>query len=255
MPMQKPLNIFYTKTIWLLLCIVTGLVIIGARLFHLQIQKSAFFLERSKRNFTRYEIILPQRGNIIDTHGSIIATNRPVTALMWQGSGNKIISQKQHEHIHKIEELLEISLENNYKKIELAEKHFQKLVLLDDISFEQLSKIVEVFSHSTNIVTETRFKRFYPYKTIACHLLGYLGVIDNTYGGKTGIEKICEQSLRGTPGSLLRIINSIGSHLFEEEIEKTKIGQDIRTTLDLPLQQLAEQVFPPDITGIFILMD
>ena len=259
--MSKISIAFIQKKAWLLRITVLCLSIVTARLFYLQIHSGELFAHQSKKNFTRYETILSPRGNILDNNGAIIATNRPVTSIYWKGSGNKKLTDEQLKTIEILSQLLNTDFIEKQKEIQNAERHSKKYDLIIDASFEQLSKIAELFSNETNIVIETTFKRHYPYTTLACHLLGYLGHLDNdsdhpnTIGGKMGIEKMYEQDLRGKVGSLMRIINSMGNHIAEYEIEKTHEGYDIVTTIDLTLQKLAEEIFPLDQPGIFILMD
>src|ERR1700730_14876725 len=64
-------------------------------LFYLQVWHTHFFFHRSTKNFLRYEAINSLRGVILDCHGKQLATNRPVTSLIWHGSGNKTFSEEQ----------------------------------------------------------------------------------------------------------------------------------------------------------------
>ncbi len=259
--MSKVSSVFISKKNWLLQLSTLSLIIVSMRLFYLQIYLGESFTLQSNKNYTRYETLLSPRGNILDTHGSIIATNRPVTSIYWKGSGNKKLTTQQEETFLIINNLLDQSLIDKKQDIQRAERHSKKYTLIPDASFEQLSKIAEIFSNNPNISIETTFKRYYPHTTLACHLLGYLGHLDNEsdnssyIGGKMGIEKIYEKELRGKTGSLMRIVNSMGSHIAEKEMEKNHPGYDIITTLDLELQKIAEEVFPFDKPGIFILMD
>lgn len=229
--------------------------ILAGRLFHLQIRLGNQFTSQSKRNFTRYEQINSLRGNILDCCGKILATNRPVTDLYWQGTGHKRLTPGHIEDLKRLTELLGIPPFENYDEINRTERYVKKILLATDLSFEQLSKVIELFPDETNVKLITHFKRFYPYQSMASHILGYLAYMDTTCEGKTGIEKIFEETLRGKEGSIMRIINSIGTHLAEYEIEKTLQGKHIKTTLDLSLQKLAEESFPQDTSGCLILMD
>lgn len=251
-PAQKT---FYAKTRHIIRVASVALAIVIVRLFYLQVQMGEFFLEKSKNNFTRHESLLSLRGNILDRYGKILATNKPVTNIFWNGSGNAKLTEEQQKTIADIGLLLERPLEERIAPVTVAEKRFQKVALASDITFEQLSKIVERFSTDPNIKIETQFKRYYPYKSLASHLLGYLGYLGNSLGGKMGLEKLFEPTLRGKEGALTRIINSVGSLLAEYKTEDTFSGQDLHTTIDLSLQIIAERAFPEDKSGILILMD
>ncbi len=242
-------NLFLLKVCTLALCIIVG------RLFYLQINQGKTLFEQSKKNFTRTENLLSLRGNILDCRGNILATNKPITAVYWQGTGQKKLTQEQLNIIKQLGIVTKKDFTEKQSLITHTEKHFKKHLLATDVSFEQLSKIAELFSDEKNISIETKFKRLYPYKSIASHVLGYLGHLGPSYEGRMGLERLFEEQLRGKKGSLLRIINSVGTHLAEYETEETLSGKDITTTLDLSLQRIAERTFPEDRTGTLILMD
>lgn len=253
--MNKTHHLFSFKINFYIAGITIACAVLCIRLFHLQVHLGEDFSIKSKRNFTRYERTLSLRGNILDSSGTILATNRAVTDLYWQGSGKKRLTAEQKTIFETIEKVLGLSPLENYDPLNQTEKYSKKMLLSADLSFEQLSKIIELFPSHENIKLITHFKRFYPHNSLASHMLGYLGNLNSNYEGKTGIEKIFEETLRGRCGSIMRIINSIGAHLAEYEIEKTLQGDHITTTLDLSLQKIAEQVFPEGYSGSLIVMD
>lgn len=73
-------------------------LLIIARLVQLQIQESDIFFTRSQKNFLKIESVPPLRGNIIAHDGTLLATNRPVINVYWQGTG----SCQLHENNKKI---------------------------------------------------------------------------------------------------------------------------------------------------------
>ncbi len=253
--MNKTHRSFSLKISFCITSIAIACVVLLFRLFYLQISLGESFNAQSKRNFTRYEQTVSLRGNILDSTGSILATNRPVTDVYWQGSGQRRLDQEQLKRLEILKKIIPLPDFETYDELHRAERYLKKILLGSDLSFEQLSKIIELFPDDENIKLGTHFKRFYPYNSLASHMLGYLGHLNSQYEGKTGIEKIFEETLRGKEGSIMRIINSIGAHLAEIEIEKTLQGKHITTTLDLALQQIAEHVFPPAEAGVMILMD
>ena len=245
----------FNKKIMFLGCLVSMfiLLIIG-RLFYLQIQLTDHLLTRSEKNFLRKENTVSLRGNIFDAHGKLLATNRPVITIYWKGTGQRKLTPDQHNTIGDLQTILEKELLNN-ELLDTTERLRHKITLAEDISFEELSRVSEFFVGNPNILIESQSTRFYPHKKAASHLLGYLGYLDIDLGGKMGLEKMYEETLKGKKGKTLRVINSLGKHLTEEHIEDARAGKDIYTTLDLSLQKLVEQLFPKDHAGSFLLMD
>lgn len=237
------------------LTIILGLfflciIIICARLIHLQINLTNSFFQRSQKNFMRFEKIASPRGNILDSHGALLATNRPIVAMYWQGSGNKQLTTEQESALHFIEMIAEQPID--IPAALSAERLRKKIAIIEDLSGETLSRFAEQFPNHTNITFATTFKRFYPHGTIASHLLGYLCV---TYDeqGTMGLEKVLDQDLKGIPGELLRMINSTGKHLEEKTNKKKHLQAAISSPLYILKNNILQKLFFPPIMPVPLL--
>ncbi len=237
--------------------LVILLVIIG-RLIHLQVVLQQNLFSKSQKNFLRIETIPPLRGNILDRNNQLLATNRPTTNVVWQGTGNAKLDDSQMATLETLQVIIEKPLLENEQMlaaIKIAERQHQKLIIAHDIPFEQLGQIAEQLSEQKNISIITHFKRFYPYSSFASHLLGYLTHMNLDMYGKMGLEKMFEETLKGERGQRLKTINSFGASLGETETKRALPGKDIQTTLDVSLQTIVEKVFPQEFVGTFIIMD
>lgn len=233
-------------------------VIIACRLIYLQIIQQHILFIQSQKNFLRVEKIRSPRGNILDVHGVLLATNRPAHDLYWHGTGNRVLSQHQRDLLEDVAVITGQSFcgdEDKWGALIHAERYNKDTLLVHDLTFEQLSKLEEQFAAEENIRVLTTFKRHYPYRKSACHVIGYLGTIDVGAFGKMGIEKICEDELKGFEGTRLKTINSFGKSMAEVEMKKGLVGKNISTTIDFELQKIAETIFPEAQSGVMILMD
>lgn len=247
-----------TKTKQIAACTLLALFIICARLIQLQIHLMDFFVTKGERNFQRLEKKMAPRGNILDCKGRILVTNRPVTHLYWQGSGQKPFDTAVTPLLTTLKTILGDALlvdEQLIDTLKHAERRYKKVPLVFDLSFEQLSQLEEQFPNHASLRLETNFERFYPHKHFASHVLGYLGRLNVETVGKMGLEQLFDDELRGHPGTTLKTINSFGRNLAEVELEKGLSGQALQTTLDIDLQQIAESIFPKGQSGTIILMD
>ena len=222
-------------------------------LFHLQINNMQRFFSMSQKNFMREEKLAPPRGNIVDVTNTVLASNRPLYALSWQGTGEKTFTHKQQAVINLLTALLECN-DHTLALIKAAERRRTRIVLSADIPFDLLTQILEQYPAEKNIVIEKTYKRTYPYKDLACHIVGYLG-LDAESTGKMGLELSCNRALRGQSGKILKIINSIGRHIDAHQINNARAGKTLATTLHFDLQQAAEEVFPADFEGCMLCMD
>jgi len=237
----------------ILLIIFCAIGTIIVYLFHLQISQSHFFNRLSKQNYLRTEKIAPLRGIITDQHGTALVTNRPVYSVFWDGSGNRQLTFYQQacaRHTISLSGLNDAVL----YEIEKAERFSRKILLASDISFESLCKLFETMPASKNITVKEHYERCYPYGITACHIIGYLST-KNATQGKMGLERLYEEDLKGQAGQVIKITNAIGNHLQAHTISQALAGKTLTTTLDLPLQLIAEEVFPADYEGSLIFMD
>jgi len=245
------------KIITILVMTALSFGIIFLRLIFLQIYCGDYFASRSQRNFIRYTTVDSPRGSIRDVNGHLLATNRPVTTIYWQGTGNKSLSDDQLV-IAKTVELITGTIVTSgslFDAIVAAEKRKKKIELFSDIDFVCLGKLAEAFPNHENIIIDTHFKRFYPYNSCGSHIVGYLGNMTALAYGQSGLEKLFNNDLTGKKGLVRNVVNSIGQCISQEELEKGLMGSDVYTTINIAIQSLCEKAFPEYHTGSFILLN
>jgi penicillin-binding protein 2 len=240
----------------------TGIVlfVIISRLIFLQIYHYQRFSTLGEKNFTRIKTIEPLRGNIFDCNGNLLATNRPIINIDWIGSGLPKLSCEQKATLEKIESILAKHGQTkilDLARINRAEKFATTCQIASDVTIQALSEISEQCADCPNITLSKKFQRFYPHKTLACHILGYLGDLDTTTqsSGKMGLELIFDQELKGKHGSMSQIINSFGKNLAVNHIAQSQSGQNFTLTLNIELQKIAQEVMPTEYAGAFIILN
>lgn len=140
----------------------------------------------------------------------------------------------------------------------------QAFVLAEDVSAIVVSKIKERQSEFPGVSVTEEFFRQYTQGTVAAHILGRIGKIyneeyqvlkDKGYAmndlvGKEGIEKICEEYLRGTDGSK-NIFYGKDAALLDNEVDYPATpGNYVVLTIDANLQQVAEESLARNIQRI-----
>src|SRR5437868_14541975 len=98
------------------------------------------------------------------------------------------------------------------------------------------------------------WRRQYPQDGFAAHVMGYVGeiseselnapqFIDYHQGdiiGKDGLERQYDSTLRGTDGRQRVLVNNMGHEQQMQDTQEAVPGKDLRTTIDLDLQAVAE---------------
>lgn len=217
------------------------------------------FSSLGKKNFLRTEVLSPLRGNIVDSNGYLLASNKPIYDLYWTGHGERKLTENHNLVLDKLEKILKIDSfkENKIKSICSVNRSSKRILLKENLDFNQLCLISEQCADSFNVGIESRFIRVYPYKNLASHVLGYLSkkIEDYTAKGLSGLEKMFQDHLKGEVGYVLNVMNSKGRKMNQIEFCQPKHGHDLKLTIDLNLQYIAENVFEKELVGAFILMD
>jgi penicillin-binding protein 2 len=125
----------------------------------------------------------------------------------------------------------------------VVKEELEPQVVVEDVAPAVVS---EISAHgdrypSTTIVQLSR--RTYPQATLAAHILGHVGQDrEDEFVGRTGVEKQYETILQGHPGTAVEQTDRGGRTVTSYRREEPVAGQDVTLTLDLTLQQTAEQL-------------
>lgn len=123
------------------------------------------------------------------------------------------------------------------------------------VSMEVITALKEREEAMVGVDISTGYTRSYTEENFASHILGYLGPIsaaeyearrEKGYAltdtiGKDGIEKICEDLLRGTDGYRYIEVNSSGAVTSELEGKPAVFGSDVILTIGKNMQKITEE--------------
>jgi len=232
--------------------IIFFLIIIVLRLWFLQISNGEEYENRAYGNRVRIRQLAPPRGHILDRNNKEIVTNRPAFNVA-------MIQEDSHDIgavLKRLAPVLGMDVSELWAKIREASDtpRYVPVLLKEDIDWRTLAYLENHNHEFSGIRTEVQPVRVYHYNDLAANIIGYLGSIskqelesanrDIYRGGdiigKKGLEKIREEDLRGEKGHSYSEVDARG---FEQQLLKTVEplpGREIRLTLDVDLQQIAE---------------
>ena len=257
---RQPL-VFYLITSFTFLLILI-------RLIFLQLLNYETYKKMSDENRIRLIATQPIRGRIIDKNGFVLADSRINYSLIIKPQYlDERGWQKYKSKISKLFNISSDSLQNKYSD-GLKNKSFS-ITLLDDLSVEQVIKFKENENVLNGLEISSKMIRNYPYKNVASHVIGYTQPITesefnilskrgyklNDLIGRTGIEFVFEDHIRGEWGGEMIEVNSSGTFKKSLGIKSSKQGKDVELTIDLNLQLIAEEVLKDKNGGAIIVMD
>lgn len=131
-----------------------------------------------------------------------------------------------------------------------------------NISEKSVAQFEEMNNNFPGFDIEYKPVRKYYYGDLAAHALGYVGKINkdeydknegyslDDYIGKTGIEYVCENYLKGTDGLKQTDMSIDGTTTGEYITQEAIKGTDVVLTIDAKVQQVAEKALRKNIEKI-----
>jgi penicillin-binding protein 2 len=247
----------------LITAIFIGFFLLLARTWHLQVIQGEYFLRLSENNRLRSLRTKSLRGKILDRHGHVLADNRPAFTLMAIPEDLPPLEQ-----LPTLLQTLNLEVAPEVFKSHHSAVAFKPLPIKRDVPRDRVAYFAEHRMDFPGLYLEIEPLRSYPYGTLAAHLLGYLGEIgesqlqrnkhqDYQLGdliGQYGLERTYESTLRGHHGVRQVEVDALGREVQLIAAQDPKPGMNLVLTLDLQLQQLAEQLLE-EHTGAIVALD
>jgi len=247
-------------------CIIFAFSVLFLRFIYLQIIKGEEFRILSEKNAVRLTGIKAPRGLILDRNRKLLVDNRPSFNLkiMIEDAGDL------QETMRKVSQMMEMPFEDLMKKISDAGQgaFYKPVVLQEDISRDHLAIIEAHKFDLPGVFIDIEPTRHYIHNKTASHLLGYLGEVNNDelLGGKYpnvktgdsigryGVEKSFETYLQGKRGGRQIEVDANGRTINVLKTVEPITGFDLKLTIDLDLQQIAEKMLQ-DKHGAVVALD
>lgn len=222
-------------------CGAAAFALLLARLGRLQLAEHDFYEQRAMEQQLREAATAPRRGAVTDRKGRPLAVSASVdnvflspAEIQQYGEDRELIARELSRILSlPYEELLEKTGQTGSWYVTAARKVERETA--DEIRAFKLQYGIR------GVRLEPDTKRYYPNSSLACHLIGFVGM-DNI--GLEGIEAQYDSALRGSPGRSLRSTNAFGTELLfagYEDFEAGEDGCDVETTLDAAVQYMIEK--------------
>ncbi len=227
-------------------------VILVVRLVRLQLVQSEIFLRQSETNRVRIVEKPPLRGLMFDRRNRLLVDNYPSYSLF--AVPELIESSHSRDTLLTLTGLTGEEFDRRLHRIE--GNRYTPVRIMRDLSFELLAALEERRVHIPGIVFRVETKRAYLH-SIAPHALGHIGELTEDQAdrypdlkpgdmiGMAGLELQWNGELTGKKGYDYLEVDALGrivGPLSGVESIPPKPGSDIILTIDLELQEKAEEL-------------
>ena len=261
----------------LLFLVMAVYAVIGIRLWHVQVLSGNKYSAKASSQYARKIRIPAVRGRIFSSDGKLLAENRVsydavfhLSEMRKPGRMNRTINHIMGE-LARVSDCIGRSCEITVTDIRWHMNHYPGLpiTVFPDLNAAEQAKIAELAPPVTGMEVTVESARHYPFGSLASHLIGYVGPSDpkNAYDrneffyyipdivGKSGVESLYDEKLKGAPGKKLVLVNHRG---FVHEVVGVPIparnGFDLELTVDARAQAIAERQLGT-FSGAIVVLD
>ncbi|MBL8386613.1 MAG: penicillin-binding protein 2 [Hydrogenophaga sp.] len=252
---------FRTRVVVAGLAVLVAFLLLAIRLIYLQVIRHDDFDAQAESNRTAVLPVVPNRGQILDRHGRILATNFSAYTL-------EITPSKVEDLDGTIDALgklvtIEPRDKRRFRKLLEESRSFDSLPIRTRLTDEEVARFTAQRFRFPGVDVRARLIRHYPNGETASHVVGYIGRINQRekedieewpdeeqanyrgtdYIGKLGIEQHYEKELHGITG-FDRVETSAGGRAVRSLANTPATpGNTVVLAIDLKLQKLIEDMF------------
>lgn len=213
--------------------VISLLGVLSLRLAWLQFYRGKELSDKAIAQQTRDKVVNSKRGIIYDRNGKILAQSSTVSTVTV--TPNEVRSNKD---VNKVAERVASVLEMDKDKVlKIFNRKTAYEIVKKKVEAEKVNKLREMKIKGIHFDEDS--KRYYPYGTIAAHVIGFVGD-DNQ--GLQGVELVYDKNLKGVPGRMVTANDAAGSEMpykYEKYINAEN-GSNIVLTIDEVIQQFVE---------------
>jgi len=253
--------VFVFVSIWLALIV---------RVFFLAIESNSYYSKLSLQNTIKEQKIAPVRGTIVDRLNRPLAINKlgfkiSLAPHLYSDKNMKKFDKEVALLLKLLPSLDKEKILKNYIKNDSYYNH-NFIDIVHFIPYEEIMPVYSILNLRENLLISSAPKRYYPYKNIAAHMIGYVSRANKKdvdkdhlleligYAGKTGVERYYNKYLQGLPGT--REIKVNANNLEVEELDYNNADENRKLTLslDIELQEYISKLFEGKV-GAIVVMD
>jgi penicillin-binding protein 2 len=203
------------------------------------------------------------RGQILDREGEPFAQNRVTYQLalqfpQFENASEEFVVAWARKRLGELKAIHPKSADKSDAELwaHYKDRRWLPLYLSGFITSSNATALAKKLGDRDDIVLQPVYSRYYPGASMAAHIIGYTGSTGKLptgpinfneplwemTEGKSGLEKIYDKQLTGTPGVKRILYNNDGIKLQEEIVKRPVAGGNVVMTINRRWQERAESV-------------
>ena len=267
---EADLSRFRLRVFVVSVVVVLAFLMVAARLVVLQVVRYENLKAQAESNRTAVVPVVPNRGQILDRNGIVLANNYSAFTLEITPAKVKVMD----DTIDALAQIVEITPRDRrrFKKLQEESRSFESLPIRTKLDDQEVARFTAQRFRFPGVEIKARLFRSYPYGELASHVIGYIGRINQSekeklddsddaanyrgteYIGKLGVEQGFEHSLHGITGVDSMETSAGGRAVRKLASHPSTPGDTVVLSIDIKLQKLIEDLYG-DRRGALVALD
>ncbi len=262
-------RVFWRTVILMVLFGVVIFIPLAFKLWNIQITNHDYYETLAIQQQTKDETISSTRGSISDTNGNLLAVSASVNNVILSP---KAIAEAQEDYKEAVEaakagdgkypsydeptneviaqtlsQILGVDENDILERLAKTNRQYEKIASkVDDATSDQITENNSEYHLTGGIYLEEDTKRYYPYSTLASHVIGF---VNSENVGAYGLEAEYNDVLTGEAGRTVTAKNGANTEILSQYatyIEGVD-GADLTLTIDSNIQSMLEETLEEGI--------
>lgn len=222
-------------------CGIAAFMVLIGRLFYLQLIMHDEYESAAIEQQLRETELDVGRGTIYDRNMNILAISADAETVYLSPAEISMYNEDPELIADNLSEILGIDRDKILAMAEDKSSWYKTVARKIDAETAALIRRFKNEFDLKGVKIEADTKRYYPYGTLACHVIGYTGY-ENI--GLSGLELSLDQNLSGVKGRVVRAKNAFGTDMLYtkyEDYAPGEQGQSVVLTIDSSIQYYVEK--------------
>ena len=243
--------------------LLVAVAVLAVRVWDLQIREGPYYRDLAVNNRTRSVLLEPARGLVYDRNGFLLANNAPSFNLYVTLEDVK----DREAMVNGLVRLINLDETRLRKKLAERGSRLAPRKIKGSLTLREAALVESHRLDLPGVSIQAESQRNYPHGQTASHVLGYVGEISaeqldratdedlhqGSIVGQYGIERSYDSYLRGRTGEKTIEVDALGHEKRIVATQWPESGNDVYLTIDIRLQQLAEDLLGQEAGAIVAL--
>ena len=243
---RKPNHMMLSRTlVVLIVCGIVAFFALGVQLFRVMILKHSEYESGAIAQQVRRKEVTAMRGTIYDRNGKILAQSATRETVILSPADIRKNDEDAAEICQELVEVLGekygVTYEDLMEKAQRTDSYYEIVARRIDPEDADALRAWKEEHECTGVWLAPDSKRYYPYGSLAAHVIGFVGMDNN---GLSGIESEYDDALSGSTGRIVRAADGKGTGILlvrYEDYSEAAAGQNVTLTLDATIQYYMEK--------------